>query len=154
MKTSARPDSTSCSRRPGLSSAISVACLSFFAHHRLVVRAFGYGDDRSGLVDALPLVYAPVVLGGDGVDVAAQIGAGEAQFFRARGGDADREHGDVATIARHIVDQSGEGTVDEFDLHAEIARQFVRQIDVDTTELLGARIAVGDAVVVRPDADA
>ena len=56
-------------------------------------------------------------------------------------------------IAGEIVDQAGEGTVDELDLGAEFLAEFERHVDVDSGKLPCFRVAIRDPVVVGPDAD-
>ena len=66
--------------------------------------------------------------------------------------DADGEHRDVAAVLGDVVDQPGEGTVDELDAGAQVATEITREVNVHACQLPGFRIAPGDAVVVGPDA--
>ena len=73
---------------------------------------------NAGLVDVGPFLDLAAAFGGDGEDVAAQVWLCEAQFFRAHGRDADGEHGDVAAIVCHVVNQTGERAIFKTDCDA------------------------------------
>ena len=66
---------------------------------------------------------------------------------------ADGEHGDIALVALQVLDQRRERRVDVPQLHAQVQRQLLGELGIDAGEGLVARIAIGDAVVVGPDAD-
>ena len=80
------------------------------------------------------------------------MGAGKAQHLLALRRDADGEHGHIAALGLHIGDQAGKRAVEKLHRHAQLARQLVRQVDVNARKLLGARIAQRDAVVIGPNA--